>query len=622
MAQAKHLQLASGANPTLYWLANFAWDYCNYLLSAVLCIIVFAIFQSEGYTGRNFPATAVLLLVYGWAIIPMMYPACYYFNVSATAYVSLIVVNLFIGMTATLATYILELFPSDPQLNATADILKVVFLIFPNYCLGRGLMDIARNEYTNLFSNLAVTLGVGGSRTGFVNPLSWAIVGKNIFAMVIQGFVFFGITLLIEFYFINNMSSKPTMLSRVLQPLRLQPKSDGARTARYLKSNRDLTKEDSDVAHERAAATNAAPDEAAVLVTDLAKIYGGPFQARKVAVNRLCFTVRRGECFGLLGVNGLHRYERACEFHAGAGAGKTTTFSMLTGDAKLSLGDAFVNGYSIKTALNIARQHMGYCPQFDALSDLLTGRETLQLFARLRGIKPEFVDESVEHLISNMQLAQYADKPTKTYSGGNKRKLSVAIALTGNPPVVFLDEPTAVRSLSTAHLASSMLAGHGSQGAALPVDANQQDGPGGPLGRADEPLHGRVRGRSLRQLTIHSHCIADAVQPPRHYGERRVPGIRFGQANRTQRATQTPRQARRSTSRTSLATVTRWCSRCGTRRRPSRMRYSACSRDPSLRRSIAATSTIACRPRRSRRFRPSSRRSSALACSLSSRTTS
>jgi len=117
---------------------------------------------------------------------------------------------------------------------------------------------------------------------------------------------------------------------------------------------------------------------------------------------------------------------------------------MLTGDNKITFGDAFVAGSSIKIDLNEARQNMGYCPQFDALSELLTGRETLMLFARLRGIKPEHSTKIVNKLIDNMQLTQYADKTTRTYSGGNKRKLSVAIALMGNPPVVFLDEPTAV----------------------------------------------------------------------------------------------------------------------------------------------------------------------------------
>jgi len=65
------------------------------------------------------------------------------------------------------------------------------------------------------------------------------------------------------------------------------------------------------------------------------------------------------------------------------------------------------------------------------------------MYARLRAIRPEHIESAVNHLLHNMQLMRYADKPSRMYSGGNKRKLSVAIALMGNPPVVFLDEPTA-----------------------------------------------------------------------------------------------------------------------------------------------------------------------------------
>lgn len=91
----------------------------------------------------------------------------------------------------------------------------------------------------------------------------------------------------------------------------------------------------------------------------------------KAAVDGLTFGVKKGECFGLLGVNG---------------AGKTTTFKMLTGEIEPTFGDAFVNGGSILKDLQRVRQNLGYCPQFDALNALLTGREHLRLYARLRGL--------------------------------------------------------------------------------------------------------------------------------------------------------------------------------------------------------------------------------------------
>uniref|UniRef100_A0A8B9FQX8 ABC transporter domain-containing protein n=1 Tax=Amazona collaria TaxID=241587 RepID=A0A8B9FQX8_9PSIT len=80
------------------------------------------------------------------------------------------------------------------------------------------------------------------------------------------------------------------------------------------------------------------------------------------------------QCFGLLGVNG---------------AGKTSTFKMLTGDTEVTLGEAWLKGHSVLTDPQSVRQHMGYCPQFDAITDLLTGREHLEFYSRLRGVPEE-----------------------------------------------------------------------------------------------------------------------------------------------------------------------------------------------------------------------------------------
>ncbi len=90
-----------------------------------------------------------------------------------------------------------------------------------------------------------------------------------------------------------------------------------------------------------------------------------------LAVDHLCLGVPKGECFGLLGVNG---------------AGKTTTFRMLTGDLRLTKGDAVVSGKSLGSDLNGVQRSLGYCPQFDALFDELTAVEHLTLYCRLRGI--------------------------------------------------------------------------------------------------------------------------------------------------------------------------------------------------------------------------------------------
>lgn len=146
-----------------------------------------------------------------------------------------------------------------------------------------------------------------------------------------------------------------------------------------------------------------------------------------LAVNQLCVGIKHSECFGLLGVNG---------------AGKTSTFKMLTGDIKISHGDSWVQGISLKSNMKEVHRRIGYCPQFDALIDDLTGRETLKLFALSRGIPRYKLQDVIDKLSSDLNFAKHLDKQVKAYSGGNKRKLSTAVALLGNPVIIYLDEPT------------------------------------------------------------------------------------------------------------------------------------------------------------------------------------
>jgi len=146
-----------------------------------------------------------------------------------------------------------------------------------------------------------------------------------------------------------------------------------------------------------------------------------------VAVDNLSLGIPRGEVFGFLGING---------------AGKTTTMKMMTGDIPMSKGRAYVNGYSVVKQLPEVRKEIGYCPQFDPLIDLMTSREQLTLYARLHGLPEPSIPGVVQELLNTLGLSRFADKQCGSYSGGNKRKLSLAMALIGNPSVVFLDEPS------------------------------------------------------------------------------------------------------------------------------------------------------------------------------------
>lgn len=115
---------------------------------------------------------------------------------------------------------------------------------------------------------------------------------------------------------------------------------------------------------------------------------------------------------------------------------------MLTGDHHISSGEAYVRGISLKSDMREVHKIIGYCPQFDALIEDLTGTETLELFALLRGIHPRDIPELSRQLAVHLNFMKHIDKKVCELSGGNKRKLSTAVALIGNPCVVYLDEPT------------------------------------------------------------------------------------------------------------------------------------------------------------------------------------
>ncbi|XP_072824279.1 retinal-specific phospholipid-transporting ATPase ABCA4 isoform X2 [Vicugna pacos] len=370
--KARHLQFISGVSPTTYWLTNFLWDIMNYSVSAALVVGIFIGFQKKAYTSPDsLPALVALLMLYGWAVIPMMYPASFLFDVPSTAYVALSCANLFIGINSSAITFILELFENNGTLLWFNAMLRKLLIIFPHFCLGRGLIDLALSQaVTDVYARF------GEEHSS--NPFQWDLIGKNLVAMAAEGVVYFLLTLLIQYqFFFSPWTTQP-----VKEP---------------------IIDEDDDVAEERQRITSGGNKTDILRLNELTK------------------------CFGLLGVNG---------------AGKTTTFKMLTGDTTVTSGDATVAGKSILTNISDVHRSMGYCPQFDAVDDLLTGREHLYLYARLRGVPAEEIKRVTDWSIQSLGLSLYADRLAGTYSGGNKRKLSTAIALIGCPPLVLLDEPT------------------------------------------------------------------------------------------------------------------------------------------------------------------------------------
>ncbi|ADB48976.1 ABC transporter ATP-binding protein [Conexibacter woesei] len=137
------------------------------------------------------------------------------------------------------------------------------------------------------------------------------------------------------------------------------------------------------------------------------------------------FAVERGSIFALLGSNG---------------AGKTTVVKILSTLLKANAGTAEVNGCDVATAGAEVRESISLTGQFAAVDEILTGRENLVLMARLRHLKdPGLI---ADELLARFSLTDAGGRKASTYSGGMRRRLDIAMSLIGDPPVIFLDEPT------------------------------------------------------------------------------------------------------------------------------------------------------------------------------------
>ncbi|MCY4516410.1 MAG: ATP-binding cassette domain-containing protein [Acidimicrobiaceae bacterium] len=142
----------------------------------------------------------------------------------------------------------------------------------------------------------------------------------------------------------------------------------------------------------------------------------------------MSFDVKTGELVGLLGPNG---------------AGKTTTINVLSTLLIPDSGRAWVGGHDVLTAPRAVREIISLTGQFAALDDMLTGRENLVLFGRLRSLSKAAAASRADELLARFGLADFASKRAGTYSGGMRRRLDLAVSLVVPTPVLFLDEPTA-----------------------------------------------------------------------------------------------------------------------------------------------------------------------------------
>ncbi|NXQ82271.1 ABCAD protein, partial [Nyctibius grandis] len=400
---SKRLQHITGLGYKTYWLANFCCDMLVYMVPVTLCVGVISAFQLSAFTFRkNLAATVLLLILFGYATVPWMYLVSRFFSSSDVAFISYISLNFVFGlctMLVTLLPRLLAIISKVQSFQNIYNILKWAFIIFPQFCLGQGLIELSYNQIKfDLTSNFGID--------SYVSPFEMNFLGWIFVEMALQGTLLLLLRLFLHWDLLQRPRGQCSVNSMI------------------------SPSEDVDVEKERQRLFGGRTGNDVLLLYNLRKCYGG-FSKKNTAVESISLGIPRGECFGLLGTNG---------------AGKSTTFKMLTGDIIPSAGCAVIRTPtgSEMDILSASSEGIliGYCPQQDALDELLTGWEHLYYYCTLRGIPKQAICKVAEDLVNRLHLNAHADKLVRTYSAGTKRKLSIAVALVGKPQILLLDEPS------------------------------------------------------------------------------------------------------------------------------------------------------------------------------------
>ncbi|XP_011044024.1 PREDICTED: ABC transporter A family member 7-like [Populus euphratica] len=301
----------------------------------------------------------------------------------------------------------------------------IIFMeLYPGFALYRGLYEFA--EYS-LQGN---SMGTDGMKWGNLSDSENGMSDVMII-MLLEWLAVLCIAYYVDQIFSSGSGKNPKYLLqkfRKKRPSSFRKPSLGRQASKVFV---DMDKPDVIQEREKVEQLLLEPTTTHSIVCDnLRKVYPGrDGNPEKLAVRGLSLAIPRGECFGMLGPNG---------------AGKTSFISMMIGLTTPSSGTAYVEGLDIRTQMDWVYTSMGVCPQHDLLWETLTGREHLLFYGRLKNLKGAALKKAVEDSLKSVNLFNggVADKQAGKYSGGMKRRLSVAISLIGDPKVVYMDEPS------------------------------------------------------------------------------------------------------------------------------------------------------------------------------------
>ncbi|PIC45196.1 hypothetical protein B9Z55_005297 [Caenorhabditis nigoni] len=404
----QHQQMLTGISPPVFWIGSVFWDFCLYLIVAIYACVLFHIYG----TFEDF-----YHLVYGSVIL-------FFFPIISFVYL----VSVFIK-TPTVGSTFLIFF----KLTA----LVIGFLVYAWFLFSNkdnllkirkwyafGLVD-AGLILTYSLTKLHMCQKILQKAFSTARPLIFGFDSVYEFPAIWVDYCYFLLLSVLFFWFFVAFRSR--VFKRLLGGYKNKTPRDKKRYAIIDETSTTRGEKSPMVPTGTTQSTpgttiatgseSSVQNGKAVVVTDqLVKDFG---ELR--AVNGLTVTVKEKECFGLLGQNG---------------AGKTTSFDMLTGLSIPSGGTATIAGENITSRIQI-----GYCPQFDTLLGQFSGRQCLRIIAQLQGYSN--CEDVIEMVLICIGMTDHADKKIQHCSGGQKRKISVGIALMSRSPCVMLDEPTA-----------------------------------------------------------------------------------------------------------------------------------------------------------------------------------
>jgi ABC-type multidrug transport system ATPase subunit len=402
IAGIKAQQILMGVTRPTYWLGLSSSDYFVGASIVTLFIIALAIVRSPCLHQGSLYASCfcVSLFLSLFCISWVVYRLSFAFTNKALCTATNMWVGIIFGIIGGLS--VAALVKSG---GASADVGRtlrwILRVVSPHFCVFDAL------EYSTGSSFLSENPNVPSKIYKETDPWEFEASGASIFFLAIHSVVWMALCAHAEMKTVQKSS---------------------AHLARHIKWDADVPLIggiDPDVEAERERALGPEGAQSALALHEVRKVY--PKQTLP-AVRDVTLAVSKGECLGLLGVNG---------------AGKTTTMGIITASVLPSSGSALIAGEEIYDKPDLLARHLGYCPQFDAQWGHITCEEHLYFCARCRGYTEADIPSVVHDLIELVGLSKHAFKHSRTLSGGNKRKLSLAMAVLGEPTVILLDEPSA-----------------------------------------------------------------------------------------------------------------------------------------------------------------------------------